>query len=172
MAAYVDRPNCRLFLEDGIIRFEGTNVVVHSKEEGEAYCEHLGPLSVTFTTGGRRVCTVDGRRMAVDEDSYLVSNLGQTVASPPERDSATETFLVGFWPGFAEEILRSVMLPSDRLLDDAKLAPVQPVEFFPQLYARDELDPVEVYLNCLAKWGCQSRVLGEGLDLLNCLFDV
>ena len=158
IAAYVDRPRSLLFMEDGIVRFENTNVVVHARAEGEASREHMGPLSITFARGGRRVCRVDGRRMALDDDSYLVTNLGQSVSGTPERDSNSEMFLVGFWPGFAEEILRSCSTPADRLLDDAKLARFQPVEFFPQLYRNDELvSPVLQQLECAIHCGGMTR---------------
>jgi AraC family transcriptional regulator len=154
IAAYVDRPKSLLFLEDGIVRFEGTNVVVHTRVNGDAYREHLGPLSVSFTTGGRQVCLVDGRRMALDENSYLVTNLGQYVCGTSEFDSEAETFLIGFWPGFAEDILHSLVTPSDRLLDDVKLARFQPVEFFPKLYEHDEVvSPVLRQLQCAIHCG-------------------
>lgn len=154
IAAYIDKPKSLLFMEEGIVRFEGTNVVVHSRGQGEAHREHLGPLSVSFTTGGRDVFLVDGRRMAVDEDTYLISNLGQHISGTPDGDPNAETFLVGFWPGFAEEILRSLVTPADRLLNDTKLARFQPVEFFPQLYARDELvSPILDELRCAIHLG-------------------
>jgi AraC family transcriptional regulator len=154
IAAYVDRPNSLLFMDDGIVRFEGTNVVVHTREHGEGYREHMGPLSVTFSSSGRRVCMVDGRRMAVDEDSYLLSNLGQYVAGTPEVDPQGESFLIGFWPGFAEDVLRTIVTPADRLLDNIKLARFQPVEFFPQLYRHDEIvTPVLEELRCAVHSG-------------------
>jgi len=158
IAAYVDRPTSHLFLEEGIVRFEGTNVVVHSRTGGEAYREHIGPLSVTFAAGGRRVCMVDGRRMAVDEDSYLVSNLGQHVSGTPDYDANAESFLIGFWPGFAEDILRTLVTPEDRLLDNVKLTRFQPVEFFPQLYRHDEyVSPVLEQLRCAIYCGGITR---------------
>ena len=158
IAAYIDKPNSLLFMEDGIVRFEGTNVVVHTRENGEAYREHLGPLSVTFAAGGRRVCLVDGRRMAVDDDSYLISNLGQQVSGTPECDPNSETFLVGFWPGFAEEILRSLVTTADCLLDNVKFGCLQPVEFFPQIYPHDELvSPILDQLRCAIHLGGITR---------------
>jgi AraC-like DNA-binding protein len=158
IVAYIDRPNSLLFLEEGIVRFEATNVVVHTRSQGEADREHMGPLSVTFARGGRRICTVDGRRMAIDEDSYLISNLGQNFSGTPEYDANTETFLVGFWPGFAEEILRTLVTPADRLLDDLKLARFQPVEFVPQIYSQDDLvTPVLDQLQCATQRGGVTR---------------
>ncbi len=158
LAAYVDRPNCLLFLEEGIVRFENTNVIVHSREHGEASTEHVGPLSVTFATGGRSVSTVDGRRMAIDDDSYLVTNLGQKVSSTPDRDPDSEVFLVGFWPGFAEDVLRSLITPEDQLLDELKAPRFQPIEFVPQLYRHDELvTPILEQLRIAIHCGVMTR---------------
>src|SRR5207302_428760 len=108
--------------------------------------------------GGRRVCMLDGRRMAVDEDSYLVSNLGQRVSGTPDWDEEAETFLIGFWPGFAEEVLRTMVTPADRLLDNLKCELFQPVEFVPQLYRHDELvSPVLEQLRCAIYCGGLTR---------------
>jgi AraC family transcriptional regulator len=158
ISAYIDRPNSLLFLEEGIVRFEATNVVVHTRGQDHAYKEHIGPLSITFTHGGRNVTMVDGRRMAVDEDSYLVSNLGQHVVGTADCDPGAETFVVGFWPGFAEEILRTLVTPADRMLDNVKLARFQPLEFYPQLYRHDEIvSPVLEQLRCAIYCGGMTR---------------
>lgn len=158
IVAYVDRPRCRLFLEEGVVRFENTNVIVRTKSTSEVSREHLGPLSITFATRGRRICMLDGRRMAVDEDSYLVSNLGQHVAESSEGDEGAESILAGFWPGFAEDVLRSLVTPADQLLDNASAPRFQPVEFFPQLYPRDDLvSPLLEELACVIEAGGVQR---------------
>jgi len=158
IVAYVDKAVASPFLEEGIVRFEGTNIVVHSRVNGENYREHLGPLSVTFAAGGRHFCTVDGRRMAVDEDSYLVTNLGQSVSGTSECDPNAETFLIGFWPGFAEDVLHSIVLPTDQLLDRTKPSSFQPVEFFPQIYRHNELvSPLLNQLRCAIDCGQMTR---------------
>jgi AraC family transcriptional regulator len=136
---YVDTPNSRIFVERNIIRFENTNVIVRAQCTQNRYEEHPGPLSILFAGNGQEEFEIDGRRFVVDDSSYLIHNLGQRVSSVIDSDTEVDSFVIGFWPGFAEDVLHSLVTPADRLLDSPKGSRRQTLQFFNQLYRHDRL---------------------------------
>src|SRR5579884_293349 len=140
MTVRTDKPGGLVAYKQDLVGFEATNVVIRTcpPAENEPVFEdtapHIGPLSLLFTVGGRQAYEIDGRRLVVVESGYLIHNLGQTIVSLPDFAPPAESFTIGFWPGVAEEVLRSLVTPQDRLLDSPQAAPTQPVRFFDQLY--------------------------------------
>ena len=172
MAVRTDKPGGLVAYQNGLVGFEATNVVirVRATECGSASsCDptlHVGPLSLLFTPRGQQAYEVDGRRFVVDEGSYLLHNLGQAVDSPPDAQMSAETFTIGFWPGFAEDVLRGLVTPDDHLLDTPQSRHLQPVRFFDQLYPhsplllpllarfRTAVDDVRITKGCLEELHC------------------
>jgi AraC-like DNA-binding protein len=125
--------------EDGLIGFENTNLIVRVRSTEHACPPHGGPLSILFVHGGQETCDIDGRRLVLDDSSYLIHNCGQIVSSQINSTTDVESFTIAFWPGFASEVLRSLITPDDHLLDSPRPPNPQPVRFFDQLYPHDEL---------------------------------
>jgi AraC family transcriptional regulator len=68
-----------------------------------------------------------------------VHNLGQQIGNVIESATEVDSIVLGFWPGFAEEVLRTLTTPADKLLDNPKTTFFQPVQFFNQLYPHDQI---------------------------------
>ena len=122
-------------LEPGLVGFEHTNVILRSRVPQHQYREHVGPLTLVYVSKGHEACEIDGRRFVIDESFYLIHNLGQRVNYVGDKDAEVELFVIGFWPGFAEEVLRSLTTPADKLLDAPRASLHQPVQFEPALSA-------------------------------------
>ncbi|HLK55888.1 MAG TPA: AraC family transcriptional regulator [Chthonomonadaceae bacterium] len=137
---YTDRPNARIELMDkGLVGFENTNVIIRSRRHHCPCGEHIGPLSIFFVSKGQEACEIDGRRFVLDESAYLIHNLGQRVSGETILETEVDSLVIGFWPGFAEDVLRSLTTPTDQLLDTPKESALQPVQFFNQLYPHDKI---------------------------------
>lgn len=119
--------------------FGWPNMVVQAKASRVAYPEHRGPLSIKCAFNGQEAYAAEGARFMVDDTSYLLLNDGQRYSSCIESNDKVESFCVFFRPGFAEEILRSLVTSADCLLDapDGKIK--QPVSFFERIYRHDNV---------------------------------
>lgn len=117
-------------------RFGWPNMVVDARASGASYPEHRGPLSIKTVLHGQELFEVGRARFAVTPERYLILNDGQRHAHRLEGDS--EVFTLMFRAGLAGEVLRSLVTPADRLLDDPA-APGQDVQFFERTYPHDAL---------------------------------
>ncbi len=116
---------------------DSRNLIIVARGADVAYPEHAGPLSIKCVFQGREIYEVNGARHAVDEASYLLLNNGQRYSCHIPSEREVEVFTVFFNPGFAEEVLRSLITPADRLLNEPDHACEQPVYFFERLYPLD-----------------------------------
>lgn len=136
---YTDTPGSVLCYENGIVGFDNTNVLVHTRSRNAQIAEHPGPLSILFSVNGVQTFEIDKARYAVDDSVYLVHNLRQSVSGAINSETEVDSLTIGFWPGFAEDALRSLVLPADRLLDEPRAPRCQPVHFFTRTYPHDRL---------------------------------
>lgn len=115
------------------------NLVIHARGRGIEYAEHEAPLSIKCVLRGKEVHTVQGIPYEVDEATYLLLNHGQRYASRigPEREA--ETFSIFFERKFAEQALRGLVEPADRLLDEPEAGGREPVRFVESLHPRDAI---------------------------------
>lgn len=132
-----DRPCGLVAHADGLVGFENTNILIRVRAGESEFPLHLAPLSLLFTRGGQETYEVDGRSYVLDSGSYLLHNFGQAVRSHIHSPTPIESFTIGFWPGFAEDVLRGLVTPQDQLLDNPASPYRQPVRFFDQLYPQD-----------------------------------
>ena len=110
------------------------NLVIHARGRGIEYAEHDAPLSIKCVFQGQEVHEVREIPYAVDEGSYLLLNHGQCYSSHIGSDQEVETFSIFFEREFAEQALRSLVDPADRLLDEPEGVARQPVRFVESLY--------------------------------------
>src|SRR5687768_9406713 len=86
--------------------------------------------------GGRQEVTMDNRRIAVDDDTWLPIPAGP--ATVRIRGSEPVNVLtVLFRRGMPEEVLGAMLTPEDRLLDDGEAQPSAAVPFIPHLQTHD-----------------------------------
>lgn len=113
------------------------NLVLAAVATDASYSERGGPLSIKCVFRGEEMHEVGRAQFLVDSASYLILNEGQRYSSYCCPQSPTETFTIFFAPGFAEEALRSLISPSERLLDTWAATPGQAVHFVERLYGHD-----------------------------------
>ena len=100
---------------------------------------HTSRLSIRCMSGGDQYYKVGSNEHRVTPENFLVINHGQQYKTSYEGYGHKEMMLIAFRPGFAEEILYSVMTEDDKLLDDPFKPVDQPLYFFEKTY---EMDPV------------------------------
>jgi AraC family transcriptional regulator len=98
---------------------------------------HVSRLSIRCISGGEQYYKVGSNEHMVTPENYLVMNRGQHYKTSFEGSGNKEMMLMAFKPGFAEEILYSVMTDEDKLLDDPFKTDNQPIYFFEKTYASD-----------------------------------
>jgi hypothetical protein len=120
-------------------KFWQTNMIIHARTRQVQYPEHRAPLSIKCAFGGREVYETNVGRFSVDDSAYLVLNEAQTYSSYIESEAEVESPSLFFHPGFAEEVLSSLLTSADKLLDDPTRGRAQPLLFFERLYPHDGL---------------------------------
>lgn len=121
-------------------RFGWPNMVVQARAEATFYPAHRSPLTLKTVRTGREVSEVGRARFAVTPGRYLLLNGGQEHAH--ETESGTDVFTVMFRAGLAGEVLRSLSLPHEALLEDPAPTPAPASgtpEFFERTYPDDAL---------------------------------
>ena len=103
-------------------------------------------LAVLCAWSGRQEVAMDGRRLTVDDDTWLVVPAGPAhvrIRGPHEVHALT----ILFRQGMPEEVLASLITNEDRLLENGEtpFAPVLP--FMPHLHAHDRsVTPVLLFI--------------------------
>jgi AraC family transcriptional regulator len=116
------------------------------------------PLMIATARGGREWFTLDRRRLAVDDDNFLLVNEGRTQASLIRSDTEVESFRIFFRSGLADEVLAALVLPVDRLLEHDDPPVRSGLEFSEGLRSHDRLvSPVLAYIRHQAFGGCDDR---------------
>ncbi|MDZ4711698.1 MAG: AraC family transcriptional regulator [bacterium] len=99
--------------------------------------------------GSENYITPDGK-YDVTSGSYLILNEGQKCSGHIEKEA--ETFSLYFDPEFANEALRSIVTPGDKLLEHSFIPDNQPVHFLEMLYSHNKiLSPVLMKLHLASK---------------------
>jgi AraC family transcriptional regulator len=75
-------------------------------------------LSIKAAWGGHEDYFIDGRRVAVDDDTFIIMNHGRSYASRVRARTPLHSFSIFFRPGMAEEVLGTLDRSHERLLDD------------------------------------------------------
>ena len=101
--------------------------------------EHVSRLSFRVMLNGEQHYRLGGHYHRIDPGTYLVINQGQTYQTAFEADYDLEMMLVAFNPGFAEDLLHSLVTPEDLLLDDPHKPHTLPITFFEKAFPADLL---------------------------------
>ncbi|MEO5930764.1 MAG: AraC family transcriptional regulator, partial [Candidatus Kapaibacterium sp.] len=124
----------RVGLEDFSPAFGWPNAVIHARNKELYYPEHEGPLSILCNFRGEAEYHVRGRSFAVNDSSYLLLNDGQRFSNIIHSETDVESLHIWFESGFAGRILRDLVTPADRLLDEPEPANQQPIQFLEKTY--------------------------------------
>lgn len=75
-------------------------------------------LSIKLALGGAEDYFIDGRRLTVDDDTFLILNDRRVYASRVRSREPVTSFSIFFRPGLAEEVARTFSSRAESLLDD------------------------------------------------------
>ncbi len=132
------------------------NCLIFGRTRYAEYPLYQQRLSIKTAWGGSEAYFIDGRRVAVDDDTYLILNDGRTYASRLDSRTPMTSFSIFFRPGMAEDVVRCSTLKPEALLDEPDGGGSSTVEFSERVRSHDRLiSPVLRFIH----WHVQS-----GLD--------
>jgi AraC family transcriptional regulator len=115
------------------------NCVISARARHAEYPMYRQRLSIKAAWGGSESYFVDGRRIAVDDETFLILNDDRTYASQLLSSTPVTSFSIFFRPRMAEEVARTHALPTESLLEEPRGVRSDGVEFPEQLRAHDRL---------------------------------
>src|ERR1700732_4577059 len=113
------------------------SAVISATTRRAEYPDYTQLLSIKMMTGGREDYFVDGRRVCVDDDTYLILNAGRRYASRIDAMRPAHSFSVFFPAGLAEEVQDSLARSTEALLEYPAGNARHPTEFDERLRGHD-----------------------------------
>jgi AraC family transcriptional regulator len=110
-------------------RWGRENCIISAPTRQCEYAPFRQTLSIKAAWSGHEDYFVDGRRVAVDDDTFIILNEGRTYASRVRASAPIHSFSIFFRPGMAEEVLRTISRTDDELLDEPADRAHRAVEF-------------------------------------------
>jgi len=132
----------------------------------------LNTQAVDYTLDGRRLAllsawngseevAIDGRRVMVDDDTWLLSPAGPLsvrIRSPHNVHALT----ILFRPGMPEEVLGALTTPDDRMLEDGEVSTGPLLPFTPHLHTHDRsVTPVLLFIRRHCEMGLEDALWYE-----------
>jgi AraC family transcriptional regulator len=111
--------------------------VINAKTRETYRPDIMGPISLFLNIQGNSRCKVDGRTVAINEETYFITNRFQTYTLEIENQLPSETFNIHIGEYFSEQFFASAMHSSDTLLNEGKQLTVPTVAFHNSLNRRD-----------------------------------
>lgn len=118
-------------------RWGNENAIVSGASTYAEFSPFRQTLSIKSARGGTEQYLVGGRRVAVDDDSWLVLNDGQVYSSVLAGERPVYSFCVFFRPRLAAEMYATLRTSPARALDGDDV-PLRQLEFGEQLRPRDD----------------------------------
>ncbi|HAY33502.1 MAG TPA: AraC family transcriptional regulator [Ignavibacteria bacterium] len=126
------------------------NFIVHFTAESSELSRHTTPLTLKCSMKGLEKFYTPERTYGVNPGNFLILNEGQQCESLIENSS--ESFSIYFNPEFAGSALKSLITPSDKMLNFSFKKISQPVTFFEKLYPHNNyLSPVLMKMRLASK---------------------
>lgn len=132
------------------------NCVISAASRNAEYWPYRQRLSIKAARGGRERYYIDGRTVAVDDDSFLILNDNRVYGSRFESDVDMESYSIFFRPGMSEEVYGALSQPLDRALAEGPVDTLRPVEFSEALHPHDSVvSPVLRYIRHSVRTGVE-----------------
>jgi AraC family transcriptional regulator len=117
------------FCERFLARWGRENAVISATTRRVEYPECTTLLSIKAVTGGCEDYFVDGHRIRVDDDTFLILNAGRSYGSRINAIHPVHSFSVFFEPGLVQGVQDALLRSSEALLDDPSVDRHPPPEF-------------------------------------------
>src|SRR5579872_361244 len=88
-------------------RWGQENCIISARTRRAEYPPYRQCLSIKAAWGGAEDYFVDGRRIAVDDDTFMILNDGRTYASRLRQPTPVHSFSIFFRPGMAQDVART-----------------------------------------------------------------
>ncbi|MBS1518459.1 MAG: helix-turn-helix transcriptional regulator [Bacteroidetes bacterium] len=108
------------------------NFIVHFTADESELNRHISPLSIKCSMKGLEKFITSDSVYGVNPGNFLILNEGQECES--EIKNKAESFSIYFKPEFANEALKSLITPGEKMLNLSFKPVSQPVRFFEKLY--------------------------------------
>jgi AraC-like DNA-binding protein len=119
----------RSFLQRFLVRWGRESAVISAAVRRVEYPECTQLLSLKSASGGHEDYFVDGRRIRVDDDTFLIFNAGRTYGSLINALKPVHSFSIFFGPGLAEGVRDALSRTTESLLGDPSADRHPPPEF-------------------------------------------
>ncbi len=131
----------------GFAHEESGNVVYTSRAQVEDYLLAGDRMALLCAWNGRQEVGLDGRRVVVDDDTWLVIPSGSAHVRIRGTE-AMQALTILFRRGMPEEVLGSLITPEDRLLEGAEVEVDGALPFLPNLQMHDRsVTPVLMFIS-------------------------
>lgn len=118
-------------------RWGRESCIISARTHRCEYPQFRQRLSIKAAWGGREDYFVDHRRVAVDDDSFLIMNDGRTYGSAVQSRVPITSFSIFFRPHMAPDVLRVLTRSHERLLENPTPERAGSVEFSERLRPHD-----------------------------------
>ena len=135
-------------------RWGRENCIVSARSRHCEYPLFQQRLSIKAVWGGREDCFIDGRRIALDDDTFIILNEGRIYASRLHSRLPVSTFSIFFRPHMAEEVLLAMQSTPEQALEHPDMKADAPVEFSEHVRRHDrQITPVLNYIRHHVDYG-------------------
>jgi AraC-like DNA-binding protein len=158
----------RSFCERFLVRWGRESAVISATTRRVEYPECTQLLSVKAVTGGSEDYFVDGRRIRVDDDTFLILNAGRSYGSVINAINPVHSFSVFFEPELVQGAHDALSRSAEALLGDPSVDRQPPPEFDERLREHEStVTPVLRHIQQVIDAGGSEDVwLEEQLHLL------
>lgn len=118
-------------------RWGRESAVISATARRAEYADFEQLLSIKAVFGGVEEYFIDGRRVAVDDDTFLILNAGRRYGSRIHALRPVHSFSIFFRPGIAEEVLSVLRQSTETLLDNPPDGSLFKAEFDERLREHD-----------------------------------
>jgi AraC family transcriptional regulator len=116
---YTDRPTTTSLWSGGLVEMtDPANMLIRWASMRLQNPPGDSTLAIRWSTNGRRLFESDRERYAVDDATYLVFNYGRRFSSTIDSVTPVDCCTICFDGAFASDVLRALVSPDDRLLDE------------------------------------------------------
>jgi AraC family transcriptional regulator len=146
----------------GLAGRHDSTIILDVRTQVAEYAIDPTRLALLCAWGGRQEIAIEGRRVYVDDDTWLL--VPQTPAHVRIRSPReTHAFTILFKPGMPQEVLRTLTTLEDQLLEDGEDAPPSlAMPFLPHLHTHDRsVTPVVLFIRRHCEMGLEDPLWYE-----------